>query len=402
VTLLANHLLQSTLFAFGAALLAFAFRNNHARTRHLLWMAASIKFLLPFSVLVWLGSQISAPPPAPVPQSQLTFVMSVPRNEPATRSDRSRAHTSAPAPDWSKVLWTVYFCGSAAILIRWRLRWEKVARAARNAQLAGEVSGVKMLSSQSISEPGVFGVFRPVLLLPSGIEERLSRAQLEAVIAHEVAHVRRRDNLMGAIHMGVEALFWFYPLVWWIGARLVDERELACDEEVLRLGADRETYAAGIIEVCRLTVETPVACMSCITGSDLQARITSIMSAPTPQPVRILKRLLLFSLSVGAVAVPFVTGVLHPLRAHAQEAPRTAPARSFEVASVKMSTRTFANLTPERSGGRFTWIADLQQLIEYAYHVELWRISGDIPDQIYAVEATSGPDATVEEVRLML
>jgi beta-lactamase regulating signal transducer with metallopeptidase domain len=73
-----------------------------------------------------------------------------------------------------------------------------------------------------------------VLLLPEGIVESLAPAQLEAVIAHELCHVRHRDNSIAAIHMFVETLFWFHPLVWRIGKRMVAERELACDEEVLR------------------------------------------------------------------------------------------------------------------------------------------------------------------------
>ena len=82
-------------------------------------------------------------------------------------------------------------------------------------------------------EPGVLGILKPILLLPKGITDRLPPAQLDAIIAHEMSHVRRRDNLTGAIHMLVEAIFWFHPMVWWIEARLIEERERACDEEVL-------------------------------------------------------------------------------------------------------------------------------------------------------------------------
>jgi len=71
---------------------------------------------------------------------------------------------------------------------------------------------------------------RPILLLPADIAERLTPPQLQAVLAHELCHVRRRDNFTSAIHMIVEAVFWFHPLVWWISARLVEERERACDE----------------------------------------------------------------------------------------------------------------------------------------------------------------------------
>ena len=79
----------------------------------------------------------------------------------------------------------------------------------------------------------------PVLLWPEGLSEKLDDAHLEAVIAHELCHVRRRDNLTAAVHMLVEAVFWFHPLVWWLGARLIDERERACDEEVFNAAANR-------------------------------------------------------------------------------------------------------------------------------------------------------------------
>ena len=100
------------------------------------------------------------------------------------------------------------------------------------------------MSSNQAIEPGVFGIVRPVLMWPAGIEDRLSGEQIEAILAHEVAHVRRRDNLAALIHMLVEAVFWFHPLAWWIGARLVDERERACDEEVVRRGTEPDVFSA--------------------------------------------------------------------------------------------------------------------------------------------------------------
>jgi bla regulator protein blaR1 len=66
---------------------------------------------------------------------------------------------------------------------------------------------------------------------------------LDAIITHELCHRRRRDNMAAAVHMLVQVVFWFHPLVWWIGARLLGERECACDEEVLRLGNDAQAYA---------------------------------------------------------------------------------------------------------------------------------------------------------------
>ena len=95
-----------------------------------------------------------------------------------------------------------------------------------------------LILSKSALEPGILGIFHPVLLLPAGISERLNNEQLDAILMHELCHVRRHDNVAAALHMLVEALCWFHPLIWWIGRRLVDERERACDEEVLKLGTD--------------------------------------------------------------------------------------------------------------------------------------------------------------------
>src|SRR5207247_4024707 len=135
---------------------------------------------------------------------------------------------------------------------------------------------VEVRSSPGLLEPGVVGLFSPILLLPEGIAERLTPPQLEAVLGHELCHIRRRDNLTSAIHMIVEAVFWFHPMVWWIGARLVEERERACDEAVLSLGSEPHDYAEGILNVCKSYLESPLSCVSGVTGSDLKERIQGI------------------------------------------------------------------------------------------------------------------------------
>src|SRR5256884_8691584 len=121
----------------------------------------------------------------------------------------------------------------------------------------------------------------------------LFRSQLKAIITHELCHVRRRDNLAATLHMLVEAVFWFHPLVWWIGARLVDEREHACDEEVLKLGSDPQAYAEGILKVCEFYVESPLLCAAGATGSNLKKRIEAIMTHRTAHQLEGGKKLLL-------------------------------------------------------------------------------------------------------------
>src|SRR6185312_12506361 len=156
---------------------------------------------------------------------------------------------------------SVWACGFFAIaLMRFRA-WRRIRAALRSSTPIDIPAAVEVRSEPGLLEPGVVGIFRPTLLLPEGIVENLTPPQLEAVLAHELAHIRRRDNLTAALHMLVEAIFWFHPLVWWMGSKLVEERERACDEEVVRSGSEPETYAESILKICRHYLESPLACV---------------------------------------------------------------------------------------------------------------------------------------------
>jgi len=102
--------------------------------------------------------------------------------------------------------------------------------------------------------------------------------------------IHRRDNLAAMVHMAVEALFWFHPLVWWIGARLVDERERACDEDVVGRGTEPDVYAESILKTCQFYVESPLVCVSGVTGSDLKRRVEQIMKHDRHTALTALKR----------------------------------------------------------------------------------------------------------------
>jgi beta-lactamase regulating signal transducer with metallopeptidase domain len=84
--------------------------------------------------------------------------------------------------------------------------------------------------------------------------------------------------------MAVEALFWFHPVVWWLGARLMEERERACDEEVLLTGAEPEAYAEGILRVREMRLEAPPPCAAGVTGANLRKRIEEIMGNRIGRP----------------------------------------------------------------------------------------------------------------------
>jgi len=252
-------------------------------------------------------------------------------------------------------------------------------------EAGGIASGVEMRLSRSTLEPGIFGLTRPVLVWPEGISERLDDAQLEAVIAHELWHVRRRDNVAAAFHMIVEAIFWYHPLVWWLGARLVDERERACDEEVLESGSERQTYAESILKVCEFCVGSALPCVSGVTGADLKKRMVHIMSENVASKLDFTRRLLLSAVAVAVIASPIVFGLLHATPSRAQSQNDSAAAGSIESATIKPSERN----TPTYAGSKTHMIrmmygrdgfearnVTLRAIIQEAYQVQANQIEG--------------------------
>ncbi|MBV8841352.1 MAG: TIGR03435 family protein [Bryobacterales bacterium] len=399
---IANHLWQSTLFAGIAGLLTLLLRNNRAHARYCLWLAASAKFLVPFSLLMLVGGlvgglagrhSVAVPAPTLVPvivvaEVNEPFVPEVPPGAGAM------PHPSKSGTWVVPTLVGVWAIGCGALLFSWWVRWRRMRVAVRAGSPAPLGIGVPTLSSASIIEPGVFGVFRPVLLLPDGIGDRLAPAELQAILAHELCHVRRRDNLATLIHMVVEAVFWFHPLVWWLGARLMDERERACDEEVLRMGSDAEAYAEGILKTCELYLQSPLKCVAGATGVNLSKRVEAIMANRTMLSLNLPKKVGLILAGILAVAIPVILGITHApeLRAQAQSVPK------FEVASVRPSPPLQLPLVaPIRAGMSMDGgsvdmrLMSLRDLIIVAYRIRPYQLPG-IPDwmttEVFDIMAT--------------
>src|SRR4029077_8475763 len=125
----------------------------------------------------------------------------------------------------------VWACGSVFLAARWLRGWSSLHRLRPHARPGSIQLPIPVRISSAGLEPGVFGVFRQVLLLPERLRDRLDVAQFEGLLAHELCPVLSRDNLTGVVHAAVQAIFWFHPAVWWIGRRLIEERERACDED---------------------------------------------------------------------------------------------------------------------------------------------------------------------------
>jgi beta-lactamase regulating signal transducer with metallopeptidase domain len=305
IAVLLDHVWQSTLFAAAAGLLTLAFRRNGARIRFWLWFAASMKFLLPFSALVALGGMIARLYPLTIAAPQIMALQ--PAAEPFLVPTRvmsaSADHTIAP---WFVAAWTL---GLAAILAVHLVRWSRLRRVVRDAHDIALTAPVRVKASASLLEPGLVGVLGPTVLLPSGLMARLSVAELNAILAHEITHFRNRDNLTAALHMVVEALFWFWPPVWLIGARLIAERERACDESVLASGHDAETYAGSILKVCKFCIQSPLACASGASGADLGQRVERIMIGEVAARLSPAKKMMLAGAVTAAIALPVMAGL---------------------------------------------------------------------------------------------
>jgi bla regulator protein blaR1 len=378
----ANHLWQSTLCVVAIWLLTVVLRKNHAAVRYWLWLTASVKFLIPFSLLVGMGSQVgrrTAPAIATAIAEPHWSSVVADVGGPFTAS--AAAHRAVASPVLNSlpgILFMVWLCGFAVSIILWLRCWRQMRAVRKGAVPLALGLQIPAMSSSALLEPGVFGVRHPVLLLPKGIVDRLTPAQLNAVLAHEMCHVRRRDNLTAAIHMAVEAIFWFYPLAWWIRARLIEERERACDEAVLQLGSDAEVYAEGILTVCKFYVESPVACVSGISGSDLKKRIVRIMTERFAYELTFGRKLLLTTLGIAAIILPAGFGLLNvtPSRAQSQAPDSNAAAHVYEVASIRPDKSGDPRFQIDSTPNGFTANTTLQSLIRLAYGVEDNQISG--------------------------
>ena len=334
IGLVFDHLWQSTLVALAAGLLTLAFRKAGAPVRFGLWLAASLKFLVPFAALAALGRLVAPevrPPAEATPGATFVEQAAQPFTQSLAPTPVAAALTpeaqAAPHLEWALVLGAIWALGCVAVLAAWMVRWSRVRRAVRRATPLALPAPMPVLASPWTREPGLVGLFRPVLLVPAGLQGHLSQAELEALVAHEACHLRRRDNLAAAVHMLVEAAFWFHPLVWWIGARLIEERERACDEAVVGAGHDRAAYARSLVECCRLYLQSPLACVAGASGSNLRQRVEMIMTSQPLAPLSRCKKTLLMAAGVCALATPVAAGWLTSPAGH-DAAARVAAAAS--------------------------------------------------------------------------
>jgi uncharacterized protein (TIGR03435 family) len=188
-------------------------------------------------------------------------------------------------------------------------------------------------------------------------------------MAHELSHMRRRDNLTAALHMLVEAVFWFHPMVWWLEARLVEERERACDEAVLESRRQPVAYAEGILNVCKFYVEVPLSCVSGVMGSELKRRIARILSGQAARKLDLRRKALLGLAGALALGAPLALGVVHGSTGASQAAAQ-APTPKYNITGTWQGTghapgghnlRVVLKIAKDEKGGLSATLYNLDQ-----------------------------------------
>ncbi len=270
----------------------------------------------------------------------------------------------APATPWLQWAVMIWLAGASTLSVRllggWlmaaRLRWtatrpaplewvQTIERLGRQLRIPGTV-GLRV--SAIVPSPVVIGALRPLVLVPVGMLAGLPAAQVEALLVHELAHIRRHDYLVNLLQSIAEAMLFYHPAVWWVSGHIRTEREHCCDDAAVAVSGDLMGYVSALAELAgsRSLELTAVAA----NGGSLAGRITRLLGETRPAPPR--KRGTLLAAVLLAAATYGV---------YAQDAPRP----SFAAASVKLNTENaqMRMLRPQVGGRLTTKNATLQMMI---------------------------------------
>jgi beta-lactamase regulating signal transducer with metallopeptidase domain len=178
-------------------------------------------------------------------------------------ADVRQAWPAARAPEWLLPAWLV---GVAIFSLRWSAAAVHAAALRRHSVRAddrirvcvrrlacamGVVREIDVRLAQHLASPGTIGWLRPIILVPPAVAMGLSTQHLEAVLAHEIAHIRRYDYLVNLAQGVVETLFFYHPAVWWVSGRIRVEREMCCDDAAVRACGDPLRYAQALTAIAR-------------------------------------------------------------------------------------------------------------------------------------------------------
>jgi beta-lactamase regulating signal transducer with metallopeptidase domain len=319
---------RAALIAMGTAAALRLLRVGSAAARHAAWAGVVILMML---LPVWTAWGPKAfwrvlPAIAPPASGSRAMLHVVAVSEPPLPGVQTiPALPQAPGPAWWTILASVYAFGVCVLLARLVIG---TARARRLVRRAADSGG--RLTSDACAAPVTVGWLTPTIILPAGWQ-RWPQAQLDAVLAHEGEHARRRDPLVQSLALLNRAIFWFHPLAWWLERRLSALAEEACDDAVLARGCDPFTYSEYLLEMARSVVRAGARVKilgMAMPGSCLPRRIRQILEG---RPAQRISRLRMVFLAVACVltSAVFATGAVGRRMAERQMLPPTIATRKL-------------------------------------------------------------------------
>ncbi|MEM9656881.1 MAG: M56 family metallopeptidase [Planctomycetota bacterium] len=210
------------------------------------------------------------------------------------RPERSFELPTVPEA-WARRFAMGWMCG-VALLSLWQLcGWIGILRLRRSAtecpsgpiesiarQLIEKMrikASVRIRQSVRVHAPMVIGWLKPIVLLPIGILAELSPAELESILAHELAHVRRRDYLANLLQTALETVFFYHPAVWWISRRIRLEREHCCDDAAVQACGSRVDLSAALTKAAAARVDARLAVAAAGRPSQALRRVQRLLGA---------------------------------------------------------------------------------------------------------------------------
>jgi BlaR1 peptidase M56 len=182
---------------------------------------------------------------------------------------------------------------------------------------------VRLCESALVEVPTVVGWLRPVILLPAGALLGLSPPQLETILAHELAHIRRFDSLVSLGQAVAETLLFYHPAVWWVSHRMRIEREHCCDDVAVAICGDAVSYARALTRLAQGRPSPPILALAA-TGGSLFQRISRLVGQPPPEASRRARGVAAAVVLSSLMAL----GLSAAVSAHRPEDPATAAPRN--------------------------------------------------------------------------
>jgi TonB family protein len=277
---------------FAAAWFAsLALRRASAAVRHAIWTCALIAALV-LPLLRWRA-------PRHIVQQNLIHVESV--SEAAGTAGSVHTPRSTDLLTFALFFWTL---GATLAALRLGTGILEFRRIVRGADDAGKLASIPILSSREIASPMVAGVMRPVILLPENASA-WSAGRWRAVLAHEIAHIRRYDPFILTTARVAAIVYWFHPLCWLAMNRLRAESERACDDAALRLGLKPSGYAGHLLDLARTL--HPQLAIPMATTSHLESRVKSILNPSVNRSLAGRRTWLAAALLVTILILPLAT-----------------------------------------------------------------------------------------------